>query len=93
VGLKRGPLSLVGTSVELLGRNSSGSGIEDRKYGRGVSVALTTLHPQSQKLALTSVGIVYTQTKATGFVVCCHICVKLTIPASFHGVRSWQKTL
>jgi hypothetical protein len=30
VGLKRGPLSLVSTTVELLERNSSGSGLESR---------------------------------------------------------------
>jgi hypothetical protein len=30
VGLERGPLSLVRTTEELLGRNSSGSGQENR---------------------------------------------------------------
>jgi hypothetical protein len=30
VGLERGPLSLVSTTEELLGRNSSGSGLESR---------------------------------------------------------------
>jgi hypothetical protein len=34
VGLERGPLSLVSTTEELLGRNSSGSGLESREYGR-----------------------------------------------------------
>jgi hypothetical protein len=34
VGLERGPLSLVSTTEELLGRKSSGSGLENRKYGR-----------------------------------------------------------
>jgi hypothetical protein len=33
LGLKRGPLSLVNTIEELLGRNSSGSGVENREYG------------------------------------------------------------
>jgi hypothetical protein len=33
MGLERGPLSLVSTTEELLGRNSS-SGLENRKYGR-----------------------------------------------------------
>jgi hypothetical protein len=32
VGLERGPLSLVGTIEELLGRNSSGSHLENRQY-------------------------------------------------------------
>jgi hypothetical protein len=35
VGLKRGLLGLVSTVEELLGRNSSGSSIEIREYGRG----------------------------------------------------------
>jgi hypothetical protein len=34
VGLKRGPLSLVNTIEELLGRKSSGSGLENRDYDR-----------------------------------------------------------
>jgi hypothetical protein len=34
VGLKRGPLSLVSTIEELLGRESSGFGLEIREYGR-----------------------------------------------------------
>jgi hypothetical protein len=34
VGLERGPLSLVSTIEELLGRYSSGSGLESREYGR-----------------------------------------------------------
>jgi hypothetical protein len=32
VGLERRPLSLVSTTEELLGRNSSGSGLESREY-------------------------------------------------------------
>jgi hypothetical protein len=35
VGLERSPLSFVSTTEELLGRNSSGSGLEIREYGRG----------------------------------------------------------
>jgi hypothetical protein len=55
VGLERGPLSLVKTTEELLGRNSSGSGLETREYGRGDSSRWprATLYPQ-KKLALTS---------------------------------------
>jgi hypothetical protein len=54
VGLKRGPLSLVGTIEELLGRNSNGFGLENREYGRGDPLRWPrdTLYPQ--KLALTS---------------------------------------
>jgi hypothetical protein len=32
--VERGPLSLVRTIEELLGRRSSGSGLENRGYGR-----------------------------------------------------------
>jgi hypothetical protein len=34
LGLERGPLSLVSTTEDLLGRKSSGSGLENREYGR-----------------------------------------------------------
>jgi hypothetical protein len=34
VGPELGALSLVSTIEELLGRNSSGSGLESREYGR-----------------------------------------------------------
>jgi hypothetical protein len=34
VGLERGPLSIVNTIEELLGRKSKGSGLENREYGR-----------------------------------------------------------
>jgi hypothetical protein len=54
VGLERGPLSLVSTIEELLGRKCRGSGLENRKYGRKDPSRLQcdTLYPQ--KLALTS---------------------------------------
>jgi hypothetical protein len=35
MGLEWVPLSLVSTIEELLGRNSSGSGLENREYGHG----------------------------------------------------------
>jgi hypothetical protein len=75
VGLERGSLSLVSTIEELLGRNSSGCGLENREYGHGDPLRWPrdTLYPQ--KLALTSlisggrlVGIVRLRTKATEFV-------------------------
>jgi hypothetical protein len=74
VGLKQGPLSLVSIFEELLGRNSSGSGLENREYGRGGPLRWprNTLYPQ--KLALTSpksgsrsVDIVRLRTKDTEF--------------------------
>jgi hypothetical protein len=74
VGLERGPLSLVSTIEELLGRNSSSSGLEIREYRSGDSLCWPrdTLYPQN--LVLTSpttgsrlVGTVCSQTKATEF--------------------------
>jgi hypothetical protein len=72
-GSGTGPLSLMSTTEELLGRKSSGSGLENRDYCRRGSAALTTVHPSiRKKLALTSptsgshlVGIVRSRTKAT----------------------------
>jgi hypothetical protein len=54
VGLEQGPLSLMSTTEELLGRKSSGSGVENRQYGRMDPSRWPrgTLYPQ--KLALTS---------------------------------------
>jgi hypothetical protein len=75
VGLERGPLSLVSTIEELLGRKSSVSGVDSREYGRRGSVMLTTWHHLSaKKLALTSltsggrsVSIVCSWTQSTEF--------------------------
>jgi hypothetical protein len=73
-GLERGPLCLVSTSQELLGRKSSGYGLENREYGRRDPSRRPrgTLHPQ--KLALSSptsgglsVCIVRSGTQATVF--------------------------
>jgi hypothetical protein len=50
VGLEQGPLSLVSTTEELLGRKSSGYGLEIGDYGRKGSVTLTTWHPLSAKV-------------------------------------------
>jgi hypothetical protein len=72
VGLEWGPLSLVSTTEELIGRKSSGSGLEnrDRSYGIRHAYHATPFYPQ--KLALTSatggsrsVGIVHSRTKTT----------------------------
>jgi hypothetical protein len=54
VGLERGPLSLTIKIEELLGINSSGSGLENREYGRGDPLRRPreTLYPLM--LALTS---------------------------------------
>jgi hypothetical protein len=72
VGLERGPLSLVNTIEELLGRKSSCFGLENRQYDRGCPLRWPrdTVYPQ--KLALTSrtsggrsVGIARSLTQAT----------------------------
>jgi hypothetical protein len=52
MGLERGPLSLVSTIEELLGRKSSGSGLENREYGRRGYAALTTRQPLSAKVGI-----------------------------------------
>jgi hypothetical protein len=74
VGLKRGPLNLMTTSEELLGRKSSSSGVGSREYGHRDPSHWphSTLYPQ--KLALTllisgsrSDGIVFSRTEAMEF--------------------------
>jgi hypothetical protein len=74
VGLERGPLSLLSTTEELLGKKSSGSGIENREYGRRdpsrwprgsfYPLNLTLTSPTSGGL---SVAIVRSRTQATEF--------------------------
>jgi hypothetical protein len=49
-----GLLSLLSTTEELLGRKSNGFGLENRHYGRRGTAALTTRHPFTAKIALTS---------------------------------------
>jgi hypothetical protein len=48
MGLERGPLTLVSTIEELLERESSGSGVENREYGRRDPLysSRKTLYPQ-----------------------------------------------
>jgi hypothetical protein len=74
VGLERGAVNLVSTSEELLGRKSTGSGLEIREYGlrdpsrwpRGIlylqKLVLTTLTSDG-----CSVGIVRSRTQSTEF--------------------------
>jgi hypothetical protein len=50
IGLERGPLSPVSKIEELLERESSGSGLENRDYGHRGSVPLTMRHPLSKKV-------------------------------------------
>jgi hypothetical protein len=72
VGLEQGPLSLMSTTKELLGRKSSGYGLENREYAcRDPSCwPCDILYPQKLPQTLLtnsghSVGIVRSQTKAT----------------------------
>jgi hypothetical protein len=54
VDLERGPLSLVSTIEDLLGRESSGFGLENQEYGRRDPSRWPRDTPLSVKLALTS---------------------------------------
>jgi hypothetical protein len=54
VGLERGSLNLVSTIEELLGRNSSGCGLENLEYSRGKPLSWPCDTLYQQKLALTS---------------------------------------
>jgi hypothetical protein len=74
VDLERGPLSLVSATEELLGSNSSGSGLESREYGRRNSSADHVAPSIRKNLALTSlksggrsVGIVRLRTETMDF--------------------------
>jgi hypothetical protein len=74
VGLERDPLSLVSTFEELLGRNRSGSGLQNLKYGRGdrfadhATPSILKLALSSSKSGNDSVGIVRSWTKDMEFV-------------------------
>jgi hypothetical protein len=52
--MKRGPLSLVSTTVEVVQRKSSGSGLESREYGRREPSRLPRDTMYLQELELTS---------------------------------------
>jgi hypothetical protein len=74
VGLERGPLGLVSTTEELLGRKSSVSGLENREYGRRDPSRRPRDILYPQKLALSSptscglsVCIVRSRTQAREF--------------------------
>jgi hypothetical protein len=82
VGLEWGLLSLVSTTEELLGRDSSGSGLENQEYCHRVPLHWPCDTLYLQKLALTSptssgcsVGTVRSQTKSTEFVL--FVCYEL----------------
>jgi hypothetical protein len=75
VGLERGPLSLVSTIMELLGRKSSGFGLESRGYGQsdpsrwpGYTLYPQKLTPTSPTICSSSAGTVRSRTQATEFI-------------------------
>jgi hypothetical protein len=97
VGPERGPLTLVSTTEELLGRNSSDSGLENLDYGRRDPLCrqCDTVYPQ--KLALTSptsgcssVGIVRSRTEAKGYTFSFEIChfIRNKRPANSESIRT-----
>jgi hypothetical protein len=72
-GSGTGPISFLGTTEEVLGRTSSGLGLQDRDYGRRDPLCRPQNILYTQKLAVTSptsgdrsVGIVRSQTKNHG---------------------------
>jgi hypothetical protein len=74
VGLEQGPVSLVSTTEELLGRKSSDSGLENREHGCRDLLCWPRNTLYLQKLVLISpisgsrlVGIAHSQTKGTEF--------------------------
>jgi hypothetical protein len=84
VGLERGPIILVSTTEELLGRKSSGSAPENRECGRRDPSRWQRDTLYLQKLALTlptsdgsSVIIVPSRTQATEFLI--YICTYIYI--------------
>jgi hypothetical protein len=92
VGLERDPLSLVSTTEELLGRNSSGSGLRTREYGHRNPLRWPRDTIHQQKLALTSptsggrlVGIVRSRTKATEFFLSFFCLDKIQVTAEEKG--------
>jgi hypothetical protein len=91
VGLERGSHSLVSTTEQLLGRNSSGYGLESREYGRRDSSRWPrgTLYPQRVGTNFAdkrqSLGrIVRLKIEATEFVCYCILYCK-TVVKVFHG--------
>jgi hypothetical protein len=88
VGLEQGPLGLMSTMEELLGRNNSGSGLENLQYGHGDLLRWPRDTLYLQKLALTSptsggrkIGIIHLRAKATGFFV--------VVYSVFHTIKTF----
>jgi hypothetical protein len=89
VGLERGPISLVSTIEELLGRKCSGSSLKIKEYGRKDPSRWLRGNLYPQKLALTSptsggrsVGIVRSRSQAMEFFY-----QAKTFPCYYYGNR------
>jgi hypothetical protein len=98
VGLERGPLSLVSKIEELLERESRGSGLEIREYGRRDPLRWLrdTLYPQklvliSQTSVGRSVGTLRSRTQATDLssyaIMLFCFC---DLNGMLNGTRTWQ---
>jgi hypothetical protein len=89
MSLERGPLALVSTIEELLGRTSSGSGLENRKYVHRDP----SRHPLSAIVGTNfsptsgggSVGIVLSRIQTTGFIP-----KYRTVSVSFSCLGQWS---
>jgi hypothetical protein len=91
---ERGPLSLMSTIEELLGRNNSGSGLENRWFVHGDPSCWPCDTMYRQKLALTSLtssgclaSIVLSQTEATEF-VCLFVSMEAVHKSWSHSRRT-----
>jgi hypothetical protein len=91
VNQERDPLSLVSTIEELLGRNSSGSGLESREYSRRdpLSLPRDTLYAQNLALNLPtssgrSVGVVRSRTKITELLLLLLLVVVVVVVVVFN---------
>jgi hypothetical protein len=93
VGLERGPLSLVSTTEELLGRKGRGSGLENRDYGLGIRHVDHVAPCIRNKFELSSptsggrsVGIVLSRTQAMEFVLFCFVCLSPSQAVEAYGI-------
>jgi hypothetical protein len=101
MGLERGPLSLVGTVEELFERESSGSDLEIREYGRRDPSRWprSTIYPQNSSLTSPtsggrSVGIVHSRTQATEFsFLYLYVLQTLRIPHFLLFILTWRTEL